>query len=173
MSQYLISRIDRSPHITLYTDTEIEELEGESAHELVTWTNRKTGETTKPVSRVFSMIGAEPNSGRLYGSVSLPRWEKVLWSSPTFTATLRNIAMILAPSLIPRLRRWRSERGKVPGKTYNSLSARRTIGHSKGSRLRLVLAEADRSGKWTWRLRAWRRGTSLDAKGVHIVRVRG
>ena len=74
MSQYLISRIDRSPHITLYTDTEIEKLEGESALELVTWTNRKTGETTtKPVSRVFVMIGAEPNSGWLYGTVKLDK----------------------------------------------------------------------------------------------------
>ena len=74
MSQYLISRIHRSPHITLYTDTEIEKLEGESALELVTWTNRKTGETTtKPVGRVFVMIGAEPNSGWLYGTVKLDK----------------------------------------------------------------------------------------------------
>ena len=74
MSQYLISRIDRSPHITLHTDTEIEKLEGESALELVTWTNRKTGETTtKPVGRVFVMIGAEPNSGWLYGTVRLDK----------------------------------------------------------------------------------------------------
>ena len=74
MSQYLISRIDRSPHITLYTNTEIEKLEGESTLDLVTWTNRKTGETTtKPVSRVFVMIGAEPNSGWLYGTVKLDK----------------------------------------------------------------------------------------------------
>ena len=72
MSQYLISRIDRSPRITLYTDTEIEKLDGESTLDLVTWTNRKTGETTtKPISRVFVMIGAEPNSGWLYGTVKL------------------------------------------------------------------------------------------------------
>jgi hypothetical protein len=44
MSQYLISRIDRSPHITLYTDSEIETLKGDLALECVTWTNRKTGE---------------------------------------------------------------------------------------------------------------------------------
>jgi thioredoxin reductase (NADPH) len=74
MSQYLISRIDRSPHITLYTDTEIETLGGELTLDLVTWTNRKTGEkTTKPISRVFVMIGAEPNSGWLYGTVKLDK----------------------------------------------------------------------------------------------------
>jgi thioredoxin reductase (NADPH) len=72
MSQYLISRIDKSPHITLYTDSEIEKLEGDSALELVSWTNRKTGETTtKSIGSVFVMIGAEPNTGWLYGTVKL------------------------------------------------------------------------------------------------------
>jgi thioredoxin reductase (NADPH) len=74
MSQYLISRIERSPHITLYTDTELEKLEGTSSLEFVTWKNRKTGQTTrKPIGTVFVMIGAEPNSGWLYGTVNLDR----------------------------------------------------------------------------------------------------
>jgi thioredoxin reductase (NADPH) len=74
MSQYLISRIERSPHITLYTDTEIEKLEGASTLEFVTWTNRNTGQTTrKPIGTVFVMIGAEPNSGWLYGTVKLDK----------------------------------------------------------------------------------------------------
>jgi thioredoxin reductase (NADPH) len=74
MSQYLISRIDKSPHITLYTDAEIEILEGHLNLELVTWTNRKTGEkVTRPVTSVFVMIGAEPNSGWLFGTVKLDK----------------------------------------------------------------------------------------------------
>jgi thioredoxin reductase (NADPH) len=74
MSQYLISRIEGSPHITLHTDTEIEKLEGASTLEFVTWTNRKTGQTTrKPIGTVFVMIGAEPNSGWLYGTVKLDK----------------------------------------------------------------------------------------------------
>jgi thioredoxin reductase (NADPH) len=74
MSQYLISRIERSPHITLYTDTEIEKLEGAPTLESVTWKNRKTGQTTrKPIGTVFVMIGAEPNSGWLYGTVKLDK----------------------------------------------------------------------------------------------------
>jgi thioredoxin reductase (NADPH) len=74
MSQYLISRIDKSPRITLYTDSEIEKLDGESALEFATWTNRRTGETTtKPIGGVFVMIGAEPNSGWLYGTVKLDK----------------------------------------------------------------------------------------------------
>jgi thioredoxin reductase (NADPH) len=72
MSQYLISRIERSPLITLYTDTEIDRLEGKAALEWVQWTNRKTGESVrKRASNVFVMIGAEPNSGWVYGAVKL------------------------------------------------------------------------------------------------------
>ena len=74
MSQYLISRIESSSHITLYTESEIVKLEGESSLECVTWINRKTGESTvKPISSVFVMIGAEPNSGWLFGTVRLDK----------------------------------------------------------------------------------------------------
>jgi thioredoxin reductase (NADPH) len=83
MSQYLISRIERSPHITLYTDSEIETLEGDSALTSVSWNNRKTGETTsRPVSSVFVMIGAEPNSGWLFGTVKLDEKGFVLTGAP-------------------------------------------------------------------------------------------
>ena len=74
MSQYLISRIESSSRITLHTDSEIVGLEGESALEDVTWVNRKTGElTTKSNGRVFVMIGAEPNSGWLFGTLKLDK----------------------------------------------------------------------------------------------------
>ena len=48
MSQYLISRIEGSSHITLCTDSELRKLEGGSSLESVTWINRMTGETTRP-----------------------------------------------------------------------------------------------------------------------------
>jgi thioredoxin reductase (NADPH) len=74
MSQYLISRIESSSHITLYTESEIVKLEGKSSLECVTWINRKTGESiVKPISSVFVMIGAEPNSGWLFGTVRLDK----------------------------------------------------------------------------------------------------
>jgi thioredoxin reductase (NADPH) len=74
MSQYLISRIEGSSRITLYPNSEIEKLEGESSLERVTWTNSVTGErTVKPISSVFVMIGAEPNSGWLFGTVQLDK----------------------------------------------------------------------------------------------------
>ncbi len=74
MSHYLISRIESSSRITLYTHSEIEKLEGESSLECVTWVNRRTGERTmKPIGSVFVMIGADPNSGWLFGTVRLDK----------------------------------------------------------------------------------------------------
>jgi len=74
MSQYLTSRIESSSHITLYMGSEIISLEGDEGLEWVTWADRRTGETTrKPIGRVFVMIGAEPNSGWLYGTVKLDK----------------------------------------------------------------------------------------------------
>jgi thioredoxin reductase (NADPH) len=74
MSQYLISRIESSSHITLYPNSEIEKLEGESSLQCVTWVNRATGErTVKPIGSVFVMIGAEPNTGWLFGTVKLDK----------------------------------------------------------------------------------------------------
>jgi thioredoxin reductase (NADPH) len=74
MSQYLISRLESSSRITLYTQSEIVKLDGDSSLETVTWVSRKTGELiVKPIGNVFVMIGAEPNSGWLFGSVQLDK----------------------------------------------------------------------------------------------------
>ena len=83
MSQYLISRIERSPRITLHTHSEIVRLEGQGHLEFVTWMNRGTGETVRrPISSVFVMIGAEPNSGWVYGTVKLDEKGFVLTGGP-------------------------------------------------------------------------------------------
>src|ERR1700723_168775 len=72
MSQYLISRIENSSHITVYTESEIKALEGDSSLQRVTWSHSKTGEcTVRDISTVFVMIGAEPNTGWLFGTVRL------------------------------------------------------------------------------------------------------
>ena len=74
MSQYLVSRIESSSHISLCTNCEIVALEGEPTLESVTWVNRTTGERTqKAIEDVFVMIGAEPNTGWLYGTVRLDK----------------------------------------------------------------------------------------------------
>jgi thioredoxin reductase (NADPH) len=82
MSQYLISRIDNSPRITVYPETEIVSLEGEPALEFVTWINRTSGATTRRlISSVFVMIGAQPNSGWVYRTVKLDEKGFVLTGS--------------------------------------------------------------------------------------------
>ena len=82
MSQYLISRIESSSRITLYTDSEIVKLEGKASLESVTWVNRKSGDVTaKPIGSVFVMIGADPNSGWLFGTVKLDKKGFILTGS--------------------------------------------------------------------------------------------
>lgn len=72
MSDYLVQRIENSPRITLLTHTEIVGLEGERALEHVTWMNRsKQEEVRKPISNVFAMLGARPNTDWLEGCVDL------------------------------------------------------------------------------------------------------
>ena len=72
MSQYLISRIEHSPRISLYANSEIDALEGKSSLECVAWTDRKTGQSIRrPISNVFVMIGAKPNTDWLNGTVKL------------------------------------------------------------------------------------------------------
>ena len=74
MSQYLISRIENSSHITVHTKSEIVELDGDPSLERVTWANLNTGErTVRNISTVFVMVGAEPNTGWLFGTVRLDK----------------------------------------------------------------------------------------------------
>ncbi len=72
MSQYLISRIESSSKITLCTGCDVVALEGDATLQRVAWTHRKTGERiNRAIRHVFVMIGAEPNSGWLFGTVLL------------------------------------------------------------------------------------------------------
>jgi thioredoxin reductase (NADPH) len=72
MSDYLVQRIAHSGHITLHTQSEIVSLQGERGLESVTWRDRHSGqETNKPVTAVFAMIGAEPNTGWVNGCLEL------------------------------------------------------------------------------------------------------
>ena len=72
MSDYLVQRIEQSPHITLHTRSAITRLAGEDRLREATWTNAKTGEEeTHPITSVFVMIGAEPNTEWLDGCLAL------------------------------------------------------------------------------------------------------
>jgi thioredoxin reductase (NADPH) len=83
MSRYLISRIENSARITLHSETEIVGLEGESVLERATWVNRRTGEQkTCGIGSMFVMIGAEPNTGWLYGTLALDKKGFVITGTP-------------------------------------------------------------------------------------------
>jgi thioredoxin reductase (NADPH) len=74
MSRYLIARIENSARITLHRCTEIVALDGESSLRCATWVNRRTGESeTRELGSMFVMIGAEPNTGWLYGTLALDK----------------------------------------------------------------------------------------------------
>jgi thioredoxin reductase (NADPH) len=74
MSDYLIQRIEASPKITLHPFTEITALDGDRVLERVTWTDRRTGESsTHEIANLFVMIGAVPNTDWLDGCVPLDR----------------------------------------------------------------------------------------------------
>jgi thioredoxin reductase (NADPH) len=72
MSRYLIERITNSPTITLRTQTEVTTLDGAADLERVTWQRLPAGELeTRPVTNLFVMTGADPNSEWLEGCVLL------------------------------------------------------------------------------------------------------
>lgn len=72
MSDYLVDRIHSSRHITLHTETEIVGLEGERQLARVTWRHLPSGTTEEvPISRVFLMLGARPNTEWVQGVLQL------------------------------------------------------------------------------------------------------
>jgi thioredoxin reductase (NADPH) len=72
MSDYLVQRIEASPHITLHPFTEVTALAGDDQLRAVTWRDNRTGaEETRPVEHVFVMIGAAPNTEWLNGCIEL------------------------------------------------------------------------------------------------------
>jgi thioredoxin reductase (NADPH) len=71
MSRYLVRRLEGTPAIALYTDTELVALEGDTHLEGVRWRDRTTGAVAAhPVRHVFMMTGAAPNTAWLDGRVA-------------------------------------------------------------------------------------------------------
>jgi thioredoxin reductase (NADPH) len=74
MSDYLIQRIEKSHRITLHPHSEISAIDGDRYLTSVTWTNRMTGKCESwPISNIFMMIGAAPNTEWLKGCVKLDK----------------------------------------------------------------------------------------------------
>jgi thioredoxin reductase (NADPH) len=72
MSRYLIRRIEESPAITLRPHTQIEALEGDGRLQRVWWRSGQTAEReSRDIRHVFSMTGADANTGWLGGCLAL------------------------------------------------------------------------------------------------------
>ena len=72
MSDYLLSRLEADPTITIHFHHEMTALHGDDELSAITVRHRKTGETRElPTRAVFVMVGAEPNTDWLSGQVAL------------------------------------------------------------------------------------------------------
>lgn len=72
MSRYLISRIDSSSRIAIHAETEISGLVGDATLSCVEWMHGTTGERVQlKAENVFVMIGAQPNTSWLRGTIAL------------------------------------------------------------------------------------------------------
>ena len=71
MSNYLVERLQASPKITFYFDTELTGLTGHDSLENVEWRSADGRSWTKPIRNLFVMIGAVPNTEWLKGCVEL------------------------------------------------------------------------------------------------------
>jgi len=72
MSDYLVQRIETSARISVHPFCEVTGLTGDRILREVSWTRRGDGgATTKPITNLFVMIGAEPNTEWLAGCLAL------------------------------------------------------------------------------------------------------
>jgi thioredoxin reductase (NADPH) len=72
MSRYLIRRIEESPAITFRPHTQIEALEGDGRLERVWWRSvAATARECRDIRHVFSMTGADANTGWLGNCLTL------------------------------------------------------------------------------------------------------
>ena len=72
MSDYLVRRIHQSPKMTVHPYCEITALDGDERLRKVTWTNQSNGDSRDiAAANIFLMIGAEPNTDWLKGSLVL------------------------------------------------------------------------------------------------------
>lgn len=72
MSQYLVERLEHTSNIEICLSTEATQLHGGETLESITVTNRSTGVSKNVAAHgLFVMIGADPCTGWLRGSVAL------------------------------------------------------------------------------------------------------
>lgn len=72
MSDYLVQRIANSSRISVHAHSEVTRLSGGPVLRELTWTDRRNGESvSKPITNLFVMIGASPNTEWLAGCLVL------------------------------------------------------------------------------------------------------
>jgi thioredoxin reductase (NADPH) len=71
MSKYLVERLQTSPKVRIYLDTELTALTGHESLESVEWRSADGHTWTKPIRNIFVMIGAVPNTEWLKGCIQL------------------------------------------------------------------------------------------------------
>jgi thioredoxin reductase (NADPH) len=82
MSEYLVHRVEASPHITVHLETEITAFGGSRLLETVTWKNRAGATTTEKIGNVFLMLGAVPNTEWIKGALELDEKGFILCARP-------------------------------------------------------------------------------------------
>ena len=88
MSEYLIRRLERSGGVRIQLGTEVAALHGEGRLEAVTLAGAGGAEERLQTSAVFAMIGAEPHTGWLTGTLALGE-DGFIQTGPDISSTSR------------------------------------------------------------------------------------
>jgi thioredoxin reductase (NADPH) len=87
MSEYLVNEIDAAPIVGVRYHTEVLDGGGESRLEWLDLRDRRTGEVERvPAAAIFVLIGAQPFTDWLPGSVARDQWGYVLTGDALSTA---------------------------------------------------------------------------------------
>ena len=101
MSRYLISRIEKTPNISLRPHQRVVALDGDGHLERVQIRDTLGGETqTLPIRHVFTMTGADPHTAWLEGSVALDEKGFVKTGTELREADLAGWPLARAPHLL-------------------------------------------------------------------------
>ncbi|MCA9880818.1 MAG: FAD-dependent oxidoreductase, partial [Thermomicrobiales bacterium] len=82
MSQYLVSRLEESPHVKIHLNARVTNLRGEDRLTGVTLVSEATGAHDLNVCGVFVMIGADPHTDWLRGVLALDERGFILTGRP-------------------------------------------------------------------------------------------
>jgi len=152
MSRYLVDRIGSLPNVTLHIETEITAIEGGAdGISGVRWRDRRNGnEVTKPISRVFLFVGADPNTHWLAGC-------GVKVNDKGFVCT----GIDLAPD--EYVRSDRAQEGRHPLPLETSVSGVFAIGDVRANSTKRVAAAVGEGAAVVAQVHAWLAASQTDS----------